>query len=123
MGIRRDGARWSPDGLRIAFISNRGGSTEIWLQDMLGGAQRKLEIREKKYLHPRGALRIQTLDGLGRPIAARIAVTSANGLAYAPEMPGSALTTALIVAAARSRHTTSTRAVTLSSSCLSALRT
>jgi len=79
------GARWSPDGLHIAFISNRSGSTEIWLQDMLGGAQRKLEIREKKYLHPRGELRIQTLDGLGRPIAARIAVTSANGLAYAPE--------------------------------------
>ncbi|MFL6606359.1 MAG: CehA/McbA family metallohydrolase [Steroidobacteraceae bacterium] len=79
------GARWSRDGSRIAFISNRSGTTEIWLQDMLGGAQRKLEVREKRYLHPRGDLHIQTLDGQGKPIAARVAVTASNGLAYAPE--------------------------------------
>jgi len=79
------GARWSQDGSHIAFISNRSGTTEIWLQDMLGGAQRKLEIREKKYLHPRGDLHIQTLDSQGKPIATRVAVTGANGLAYAPE--------------------------------------
>ena len=79
------GARWSPDGSRLAFISNRSGTTEIWLQDVLGGTQRKLEVREKKYLHPRGELHIQTVDAQGTPIAARIAVTASNGLAYAPE--------------------------------------
>jgi Tol biopolymer transport system component len=79
------GARWSADGSRIAFISNRSGTTEIWLQDVPGGAQRKLEMREKRYLHPMGELRLQTLDDQGRPIAARVAMTGPNGLAYAPE--------------------------------------
>lgn len=79
------GARWSPDGLRIAFISNRSGTTEIWLQELLGGAQRKLEIREKKYRHPMGELHLQTLDGKGGLTAARVAVTGADGLAYAPD--------------------------------------
>ena len=32
--------RWSPDGKQIAFISNRSGNTSLWVQDVLGGAQR-----------------------------------------------------------------------------------
>ena len=79
------GARWSPDSSRIAFISNRSGTTEIWLQQVWGGAQRKLQITQKQYLHPMGELLIQTLDQQGQPIAARIAVTGGDGLAYAPE--------------------------------------
>lgn len=78
-------ARWSPDGSRLAFISNRGGNTELWTQVVFGGAQRKLEIRDRKYLHPTGELRLQTLDSSGRPVAARVAITGANGLAYAPD--------------------------------------
>ena len=79
------GGRWSPDGSLIAFISNRNGTTQIGLQQVWGGAQRKLEIREKKYLRPMGELRIRTVDSQGQPIAARVAVTGADGLAYAPE--------------------------------------
>jgi TolB protein len=79
------GPRWSLDGSRIAFISNQSGTTQIWLQEVLGGAQRKVEIREKKYLHPMGELHIQTMDAEGQPLAARVAITGANGLAYAPE--------------------------------------
>ena len=83
--IDATGARWSPDSSRIAFISNRSGTTEIWLQQVWGGAQRKLQITQKQYLHPMGELLIQTLDQQGQPIAARIAVTGGDGLAYAPE--------------------------------------
>jgi TolB protein len=79
------GARWSFDGSRLAFISNRSGSTEIWLQEMLGGAQRALKIEQRKYLHPRGTVFIRTVDEQGRPVAARIAVTDPRGLAYAPD--------------------------------------
>src|SRR5207253_1298164 len=45
----------------------------------------KVQIKEKKYLHPMGELHIQTMDSEGQPLAARIAVTGSNGLAYAPE--------------------------------------
>ncbi len=79
------GVRWSPDGSRLAFISNKSGSTEIWLQEVWGGAQRKLEIRERIYLHPMGELHIQTLDAQGHPLAARIAITDPRGIAYAPD--------------------------------------
>jgi len=79
------GARWSPDGSRIAFISNRSGSTEIWLQDVVGGAQRKLEIRTRHHRRPTGELDLRTLDGQGRPIPARLAIVGADGRAYAPD--------------------------------------
>src|SRR5437899_1252578 len=32
-------ARWSRDGKRIAFISNRDGNTSLWVQDVLSGRQ------------------------------------------------------------------------------------
>ncbi|HEY1283145.1 MAG TPA: hypothetical protein VGE96_01575, partial [Steroidobacteraceae bacterium] len=77
--------RWSPDGLRIAFISNRSGSGDIWLQDTVGAAQRKLEIRERRYRQPMGELHLQTLDSDGKPIAARVSIVAADGRMYAPD--------------------------------------
>jgi hypothetical protein len=77
--------RWSPDGKRIAFISNRDGNTSLWIQDVVGGAQRKLEIRERKYLRPMGTLTISVLDAQGQPTAARVSVRGADGREYAPD--------------------------------------
>jgi hypothetical protein len=37
--------RWSPDGKKIAFISNRSGNTELWFVDTVGGRQTKLNIQ------------------------------------------------------------------------------
>src|SRR5262249_28483951 len=34
--------RWSPDGSQIAFASDRGGSTQVWLLPMSGGEARQL---------------------------------------------------------------------------------
>jgi TolB protein len=79
------GARWSRDGAHIAFISNRAGTTEIWLQDVIGGAQRKLAIRTRHYLAPTGELQVRTLDAEGRGTSARIAILASDGRAYAPE--------------------------------------
>ena len=58
--------RWSPDGTRIAFISNRGGNTSLWVQEMLGGAQRPVLAKEKRYLKAMGHLSITILDPSGR---------------------------------------------------------
>jgi TolB protein len=77
--------RWSPDGKEIAFISNRGGNTSLWLQDVLGGAQRQLEIKDRHYRKPMGTLSIKVLDPRGHATPARIFITGDDGRAYAPD--------------------------------------
>ncbi len=77
-------ARWSPDASRLAFISNRNGNTELWLQDLPGGGQREIKARERHYLQPMGRLRLTVSDPSGRPVAARVSVTGEDGRAYAP---------------------------------------
>jgi TolB protein len=78
-------ARWSPDGKRIAFISNRSGNTSLWTQEVLGGAQAELSAKEKHYLKPMGQLSILVLNPAGHPIPARIFVTGEDGRSYAPD--------------------------------------
>ena len=76
--------RWSPDGSKLAFISNRRGNTSLWLQDMPGGAQREIEPQDRHFLHPMGRFKITVTDQAGHGTAARVSVTDANGRAYAP---------------------------------------
>ena len=78
------GARWSPDGRTIAFISNRHGNTELWLQQAVGGAQRQLAVHVRKLLKPAGRLTLRLLDASGRPAAARVSVTDAAGRFHGP---------------------------------------
>jgi Tol biopolymer transport system component len=77
--------RWSPDGTRIAFISNRDGNTSLWVQEVLGGAQHPMIAREKHYLKAMGHLSLIILDPLGNPTPARVSVTGEDGRAYAPD--------------------------------------
>ncbi len=77
--------RWSPDGKRIAFISNRGGNTSLWILQALGGAQTEIVAKEKRYLHPMGRLSLTVLDARGFPTPARVFVTGEDGRAYAPD--------------------------------------
>lgn len=77
--------RWSPDGSKIAFISNRNGNTSLWVQTIPGGEQTEVVTRERKYLKPMGRISLRVVDGIGKPVAARVFVTGADGLAYAPD--------------------------------------
>jgi TolB protein len=77
--------RWSPDGTKIAFISNRDGNTSLWTQEIPGGTQRQIIPKVKHYLRPMGRLRMQVLDSSGQPTPARIFVTGSDGRAYAPD--------------------------------------
>jgi TolB protein len=77
--------RWSPDGKRIAFISNRGGNTSLWTQIVPGGAQAQLVAKDKRYLKPVGQLSIAVLDQAGHPAAARVFVVGEDKRAYAPD--------------------------------------
>jgi len=77
--------RWSPDAKRIAFISNRGGNTSLWTQEVLGGAQAQVIIKDKHYLKPIGQLSLTVLAPNGRPTAARSFITGEDGRAYDPD--------------------------------------
>jgi Tol biopolymer transport system component len=71
--------RWSPDGSKIAYVSNRGGNTSIWIQEVVGGRSFRLEARERRYRRPMGRIRIFL------PEAARFSIEGADGRAYFPE--------------------------------------
>ena len=77
--------RWSPDGKRIAFISNRGGNTSLWTQEIPGGEQTQIVATKKNYLRPTGTLTIRVLDENGQSSSARVFITGGDERAYAPE--------------------------------------
>jgi len=76
--------RWSPDGSKIAFISNRSGNTSLWVQTIPGGEETEVVATERKYLKPMGRISLSVVDSRGKPTAARVFLTVADTLAYAP---------------------------------------
>ena len=76
--------RWSPDGEKIAFISNRGGNTSLWIHRALGGSQQAVVAKNREWLVPMGRLEITVRDEHGQESAARISITGEDGRAYAP---------------------------------------
>jgi TolB protein len=76
--------RWSPDGTRIAFITNRTGNTEIAIVPVPGGDVQPLRILERHYLGPSGSLHIALRTRAGAAASARVSVTDAEGLSHAP---------------------------------------
>jgi len=77
--------RWPPDGKKIAFISNRGGNTSLWVQEIPGGAQAQIVAKQKHYWKPMVHILITVLDPSGKPTPARLSVTGEDGRAYAPD--------------------------------------
>jgi len=76
--------RWSPDGTRIAFISNQRGNTQIGIERIPGGIVETLAIGERRYLSPMARLHLYISDSQGRAAFARVSVTDAAGRFYAP---------------------------------------
>ena len=77
--------RWSPDGSRIAFISNETGDTSLWLFHWFGGKLEPVRIERLAYKQPMGTLRVRVLDqATGQPMAARVHLKAADARTYAP---------------------------------------
>jgi TolB protein len=74
--------RWSPDGRKIAFISNFTGSTAVETIEIPGGSISQItqfEAKNFKFLRPVGRLRISIEDEAGHPAAARVSLVDRNG--------------------------------------------
>ncbi len=77
--------RWSPDGTRIAFISNETGDTALWLWHWFGGRLEAVKPEKLAYKRTMGKLRVVVTDAqTGRPVRARVHLNAADGRAYAP---------------------------------------
>ena len=75
-------ARWSPDGKKIAYISNFTGSTAIEVQEFAEGGIQQItgfEAKNLKFLNPTGTVRVFVEDEGGRPTSARVSMMDENG--------------------------------------------
>src|SRR4030095_15465042 len=65
-------ARWSPDGRRVAYISNESGHVALWIRDLTGGARRPIVASTRQYLRPMAKLTIKLTDESGKPVSGRV---------------------------------------------------
>ncbi len=77
--------RWSPDGRRIAFVSNEAGNVSLRVVTIPGGAVETIAPASRRRLRPTGTLRITVTDGSGAPLPARLSVTGEDGRGWAPD--------------------------------------
>ena len=77
--------RWSPDGSKIAFITNENGDTAIRIQDFIGGHSELLAVAERKYKVRMFDVDLNIVDIYGKPVPARVSIVGGDGRSYAPE--------------------------------------
>ncbi len=75
--------RWSPDGQRLAFITNEHGLSQLVIQDVNGGEIQTVHISDQTYLRPTGRLHVrvsaeESLDTV------RVHLQASDGKFYAP---------------------------------------
>jgi len=79
------GVAVSPDGARIAFVSNHDGPTRLYTMAAGGGPRsswREVEITSRRSRTPTGVLRGHVVDETGATTPARIMLTASDGRAY-----------------------------------------
>ncbi len=76
--------RWSPDGKKIAFVSNVCLNTCLMVQEIPGGAITGVHVYSTHYRKPMGSVSITIVDPAGRMTQARVSATAEDGRPYAP---------------------------------------
>jgi TolB protein len=74
--------RWSPDGKKIAYISNFTGSTAIEVQEFPQGGIQQItgfEAKDLKFLKPVGTVRVFVENENGQATTARVSITDEAG--------------------------------------------
>jgi TolB protein len=64
----RRNARWSPDGKRIAYISNEDGNTSLWVQEVFGGSRTAVKPLDIERLAVPAFVMIQPQDASGQRV-------------------------------------------------------
>ncbi len=78
--------RWSPDGTRIAFISNENGNTALRIVDVPSGNSQSVQAKRRVYRDPVGRLQLTVIDAqTGRLAPARVSITGTDGRSFAPD--------------------------------------
>src|SRR2546430_7721724 len=77
--------RWSRDARHIAYISNEGGNTALWVIDVPGAHRRQIVASERRYRDPVGRLRLVVVGAAGPPLPPRASVTRVDARAHAPD--------------------------------------
>jgi hypothetical protein len=74
--------RWSPDGRKIAYISNFTGSTAIEVQDFPSGGIQQItgfDAKNLKFMRPVGIVHLFVADEQGQATSARVSVSDERG--------------------------------------------
>jgi TolB protein len=77
--------RFSPDGSRIGYISNEDGNVSLWVQEIVGGEQIRINATKRQYRQQVSQLQLSVRDEHGKRVPARVSVLAADGRAYAPD--------------------------------------
>ncbi len=75
----------SPDGRRIAHVSNHLGNIDLFLMPAGGGEKTHVKITGLKFRRPSGRLRVKALDETGQPTRVRLHNVAADQKSYAPD--------------------------------------
>jgi Tol biopolymer transport system component len=76
--------RWTPAGDRVAYVSNQGGNTSLWVLQLPAGARKEVRIERRRSLRPSGTLRIAIVASGGSALPARVSVRGEDGRSHAP---------------------------------------
>ena len=75
-------ARWSPDGNKVAYISNESGNTSLSYLTIPGGERRAMVSQKRQYLRPH--IELSAVLAGGETTSVRMSVTDGEGRFHAP---------------------------------------
>ena len=76
--------RWSPDGKRLAAISNESGTPEVFWQTLSSSEKQVLEIGNRQYIRNRSLFTLRLFDETGATVSGRVSIADSEGLSFAP---------------------------------------
>ncbi len=74
----------SPDGTRVAYVSNHLGNIDMFVRPLSGGEAKPVRIDGLKFRAASGKVRLRVLDETGQPARVRLFNAASDGKSYSP---------------------------------------